>query len=145
MNGTVPTPKTRDFARRLVAYEAAAAATPGFGADRSVAFRVAEKLRRPLSRLTGTSGFRSLMARALSLAKTQSNSLSAVQIQPDGSLEGMNELRDEDAEEAGAMLIAYLLGLLNTFIGEQLTERLVQDEWPNLPVNVQRSGEAEST
>ena len=34
------------------------------------------------------------------------------------------------AKEGGAILIAQLLGLLLTFIGEGITLRLVQDVWP---------------
>jgi hypothetical protein len=34
------------------------------------------------------------------------------------------------ARDGGAILIAQLIGLLLTFIGEGLTLRLVQDVWP---------------
>jgi len=36
----------------------------------------------------------------------------------------------EQARDGGAILIAHLIGLLLTFIGEGLTFRLVQDVWP---------------
>jgi hypothetical protein len=36
----------------------------------------------------------------------------------------------EQARDEGAILIAQLLGLLLTFIGEGLTLRLVHDVWP---------------
>jgi hypothetical protein len=36
----------------------------------------------------------------------------------------------EQASDGGAILIAQLIGLLLTFIGEGLTLRLVQDVWP---------------
>jgi hypothetical protein len=52
----------------------------------------------------------------------------------DGSLKGLDELASqtdkEQARDGGAVLIAQLIGLLLTFIGEGLTLRLVQDEWP---------------
>ena len=90
---------------------------------------VSEKLRRPLSTLAGSSGFRSLLARSLTLAKAQAPALSAVKVKPDGSLEGLGS-EDQDAE-AGVILIAQLLGLLVTFIGEGLVLSLVLDAWPN--------------
>jgi hypothetical protein len=57
-----------------------------------------------------------------------------VQVAADGSLKGLDELEpqidQEQARDEGAVLIAQLLGLLVTFIGEGLTLRLVQDVWP---------------
>jgi hypothetical protein len=61
-------------------------------------------------------------------------SLSAVQVAADGSLQGLDELASqtdkEQARDGGAILMAQLIGLLLTFIGEGLTLRLVQDVWP---------------
>ena len=90
---------------------------------------VSEKLRRPLSTLAGSSGFRSLLVRSLTLAKAQDPRLSAVQVKPDGSLEGLGG-GDQDAE-SGVILIAQLVQLLVTFIGEGLVLSLVLDSWPN--------------
>jgi hypothetical protein len=57
-----------------------------------------------------------------------------VQVGADGSLKGLDELgpqKDEDmSKDGGAILIAQLLGLLLTFIGEGITLHLVQDVWP---------------
>jgi hypothetical protein len=82
----------------------------------------------------GVAGFRSLLSRALTLAKAEAPSLSAVQVAADGSLKGLDELASqtgkEQAKDGGAILIAQLIGLLLTFIGEGLTLRLVQDVWP---------------
>ena len=44
------------------------------------------------------------------------------------------------AKEGGAILIAQLLGLLLTFIGEGLTLRLVQDVWPEAAFDDRDSG-----
>ena len=125
-----PTPKIRQLALRLLSYEAAIPSEPPMPA----ALRVSEKLRRPLSTLVGSSGFRSLLARALTLAKAQAPGLSAVQIKPDGSLEGLSDLGNQDQAAAGVILIAQLLGLLVTFIGESLMLSLVLDAWPDFPV-----------
>ena len=49
-------------------------------------------------------------------------------------MQGLDELRpqidEEQAREGGAILIAQLVELLLTFIGEGLTLRMVQDVWP---------------
>ena len=93
------------------------------------------KLRRPLITLAGVAGFRSLLSRALTLARAEAPSLSAIQVAADGSLQGLDELASqtdkERARDGGAILIAQLIGLLLTFIGDGLTLRLVQDVWPD--------------
>jgi hypothetical protein len=82
----------------------------------------------------GVAGFRSLLSRALTLARADAPSLSAVQVAADGSLKGLDELASQtdkkQARDGGAILIAQLIALLLTFIGEGLTLRLVQDVWP---------------
>ena len=122
-----PSPRIRALAEQLLAYEAAAG-NPSESHMPAV-FCVAEKLRRPLSTLAGNSGFCSLLARALTLAKARDPRLSAVQVKPDGSLEGLGN--EQPDAEAGALLIAQLLELLVTFIGEGLVLNLVLDSWPN--------------
>ena len=125
-------PESRHLAQRLLAYEAVAG--DNSEATESAAFRVCAKLRRPLITLAGVAGFRSLLSRALTLARAEAPSLSAVQIAADGSVKGLDELAwqtdKEQARDGGAILIAQLIGLLVTFIGEGLTLRLVQEVWP---------------
>ncbi|HVK12023.1 MAG TPA: hypothetical protein VM597_24840, partial [Gemmataceae bacterium] len=78
----------RDFARRLIALEVARDEPPMTGGGAAV--RVCEKLRLLLARLAGTEGFRSLMARAVAVAKSEVPSLDAVVVRTDGSLEGLD-------------------------------------------------------
>jgi hypothetical protein len=118
---------TRELAERLVAHEARSASVSA--TDRLATRRVCEKLRRPLVTLTGTAGFSSLLSRALTLAKREAPALTAVQVKPDGSLEGL----EGEAAQAHPILVGYLLSLLITFIGETLTMRLLHDVWPDLP------------
>lgn len=113
----------RELAERLVVFEAAETIS---AADAVATCRVCEKLRRPLSTFTGTAGFSSLLTRSLTLAKREAPALSAVQVNSDGSMTGM----EGEAVEASVVLIAHLLGLLTTFIGETLTMRLLHDVWP---------------
>ena len=130
-------PESRRLAQRLLTYEAVAgeASEPA----ESAAFRVCAKLRQPLITLAGVAGFRSLLARALTLARAEAPILSVVQVAADGSLKGLDELppqtAKEQARDGGAILIAQLIGLLLTFIGEGLTLRLVQDVWPEAAFN----------
>ena len=124
--------ESRNLAQRLLAYEAVG--DENSAPSESAASRVCAKLRGPLITLAGVAGFRSLLSRALTLARAEVPSLSAVQVAADGSLRGLDELVSqtdkEHAREGGVILIAQLVGLLLTFIGEGLTIRLVQDVWP---------------
>jgi hypothetical protein len=122
--------QTRDLALRLLACEEAAGKTSepmGFAA-----FRVCAKLRQPLTTLAGVAGFRSLLSRALTLARAEAPSLSAVRVAADGSLQGLDELRPQvDADQtrkAGIILITQLLGLLVRVVGEAITLQLVTSE-----------------
>jgi hypothetical protein len=128
----VSLPESRYLAQRLLTYEAVA--SKNSEPAESAAFRVCAKLRRPLITLAGVAGFRSLLSRALMLARAEAPTLSAVQVAADGSLNGLDELEPQtdkaQARDGGAILIAQLIGLLLTFIGEGLTLRLVQDVWP---------------
>ena len=125
----LPPHKTRELARSLVASEADAATTPLLSEPATV--RVYERLRRQLGAPVGSDGFQALASRALALAKSESPRLSNVQVTPNGGLRGLGEVEsemnaDEDGE-AGIILIAQLLGLFLTFLGEATTLRLIED------------------
>jgi hypothetical protein len=126
-------PEIQDLARRLLAFEAAHDNSPATRVD--VAVQVIEDLRMRLIRLAGVDGFRSLLSRALTLAKAEVPLLNMVQVRADGSLEGFDESEQspkaEAAGQAGIVLVTHLLELLVTFIGEPLTLRLVRDKWPD--------------
>ena len=131
------TPEVKRLASRLMAYEAGKVRTGE--APRSAAFRVCDKLRRPLSRLAGIAGFRSLLSRSLALASGEVRWLKAIHINADGYLEGLDEaqarLSREEGETGEIVLVAQLLGLLATFIGEELMLRLVQEAWPDVALD----------
>jgi hypothetical protein len=122
--------RMRDLAQRLLAYDNDARKTSE--ATEFAAFRVCERLRQPVIALAGVAGFRSLLSRALTLARAEAPSLSAVQVAADGSLQGLDELRPQvDAEqirEAEIILITQLLGLLVRVVGEAITLQLVTSE-----------------
>jgi hypothetical protein len=120
------------LARRLLDFEAVAGTTSTRA--ESAGLRVYEKLRRRLCTLAGVAGFRSLASGAMTLALREAPALGAVQVKADGYLEGFVEFTPQDDRQAGeveVILIARLLDMLITFIGETLTLRIVQDEWPD--------------
>ena len=121
--------KTRELARSLFANEADASTTSLQAEPATV--RVYERLRRQLGAPVGTDAFRALASRALALAKSESPLLRAVQVTANGGLRDLSEIElqtdaDEDGE-AGTVLIAQLLGLFLTFLGEATTLRLIED------------------
>ena len=124
----------RDLAHCLLNYEAIASK-----ASEPVEYatlRVYEKLRQSLSESVGVAGFYSLASRALALAKPEAPSLNAARISGDGALQGLGEIETQigvDMDVAGEgriILIARLLGLLQIFLGEALTLRLLRNSWP---------------
>jgi hypothetical protein len=121
--------KTRDLARNLVDCESDASTTSRQTEPATV--RVYERLRRQLGAPVGADGFQALASRALALAKSESPRLSTVQVTANGGLCGFGEVESEmnaDEEgEAGVLLIAQLLGLFLTFLGEATTLRLIED------------------
>ena len=135
-------PELRRLARELLALEAATATSAA--GSRSAAFHVNDKLRRRLSTLAGVDGFRSLLSRALALAKGEVGWLRAIRVEPDGTLEGLDDalahLSADEFAEGETVLVARLIGLLTTFIGEGLTLRLVQDVWPEIAARDPNSG-----
>jgi hypothetical protein len=124
-----PPQKARDLAGSLIACEADE--TTAFLHTEPATTRVYERLRRQLGASVGVDGFHALASRALALAKLESPRLSAVQLTANGGLRGLGEVEsrtdvDEDGE-AGIILIAQLLGLFLTFLGEATTLRLIED------------------
>ena len=132
MNGDRP--KLKEFARRLLAHNAAGGKP--IGTKDAENFRVCEKLRGPLSRLTGVGGFRSLLSRALALSSEEISWLRALHINADGSLEGFEKLEmkpdSREIAEGEVVLVSHLLGLLLTFIGPALTAGLLHEIWPKM-------------
>jgi hypothetical protein len=129
-------PQIQNLARRLVASEAPSHSAPEARAE--AAAQVIDELRVRLIRLAGVDGFRSLLSRALTLAKAEAPALHPVRISADGSLEGCDGIaqctEEAEAEQAGTVLVAHLLELLVTFIGEPLTLRLLHEAWPGASI-----------
>jgi hypothetical protein len=95
----------------------------------------------PLVKLVGVAGYRSLISRALAISKAEAPSLERVQVQLDGAIDGFDGIEQNLSEEAGVVVLVYLLDLLVKFIGETLTLGLVRDAWPEAPQQVDSRAE----
>jgi len=123
------TQKLRIYADRLIAYELSR--NTSSKSKPTAAFFVIEKLSPHFGALMGAAGFRALLSRALVLANSEVAWLRELHVREDGSFEGLNELEAQASPEeiaaGGIVLLARLLGLLVTFIGEDLTLRLLSN------------------
>lgn len=108
--------------------------------------RVSDNLRAHLSKRIGQEGFRTLLTRALTLTTVQFPHLSAVRVGEDGSLVGLrraagisvhktpDDVTQQDAVEGAVALMAQFLALLISFIGEDLTLRILSTVSPGLAI-----------
>ena len=140
--GSIPSRNEFDaLAKRLLAMDAEA--EDPSGADEGAQFRVCAKLAHPLSSLAGGLGCEALLSRALALTKREVPRLNPTKAN-NGCVEGLAEIQPhlskQEATQAETALIANLLQLLSTFIGEALTLRILQDVWPDASFNESKSG-----
>jgi hypothetical protein len=98
------------------------------------------RIRAPLVKLAGSAGFNMLLARAVALAAKRDASLVHLRVEIDGSLSGLDEVRlalngnhskQHARDHGGTIILAELLGLLISFVGESLTLTLVREAWPD--------------
>jgi hypothetical protein len=131
--------ETTDLARSVLAYETAAGKSSEPTAPPAI--RVCAKLRGPLCALAGVAGYRSILARALTLARAKAPSLGALQVTADGNLLGLGELASQidsyQASEGDVLLTTQLLGLFLSLLGAAVTLQLVQGVFPNLTVKTE--------
>lgn len=129
---SLASPELRDLAIRLLAAEAG----HGEGSQDVAALKVCGKLGDLLSNLAGSEGFRSLVLRALAIARMEVPWLSQITIDRDGKLQGIayrKEISRDEVIQGEMLLIAQILGLLGHFIGEPLVLQLVKEIWPSVP------------
>lgn len=124
----------RNFAARLIDHEAGLrSAASGI----SAAFSVPDRMRTHLTTLMGDGGHRALMMRSLALAGGEVRWLREIGVGIDGSLEGLDSIREpitpDEALNGGVVLVAHLIGLLVAFIGERLTLQILGEVWPKMP------------
>jgi hypothetical protein len=123
----------RAFAKQLLTWEMKAN-HHGTDSELPAIFRVCERLRLCLTGLSGICGFRALLSRALILSEREVPWMKAIQAKLDGSLGGIDEIKErlpqEEIFQGGLVLVAELVRLMVGFIGEDLTLRLVREVWP---------------
>ena len=122
------TPAIDHLSRRLIAIEAARESSEE---PIGITTRACGRLQAPIAKLVGSAGFRSLLSRALAMAKAEIPSLNAIHAEPGGSLKGFDGIGRAEEAEVGVVIVAQLLGLLVIFIGEPLMLHLVRDAWPD--------------
>ncbi len=132
------TPQLKNLALRLLAHEAKNSPTPAKLAE---ALEVCcQRLHKRLDSLIGTGGFRALLERALFLAKREHPWLKAVVISDDPGCElrllseAMNGKQPADIKEALSIILANVLWLLVTFIGEDIAFGLIEEAWPGTKI-----------
>lgn len=127
------TPKVRDFAERLIAV--GVTATPSSASKPSAVFTIFDKLRPCMAQIVGDLGFTAVLSRALAIASAEIVWMRAVQVKPDGSLGGMNQLEAIDPKELNegkVVLFAEFVNLLVQLIGERLVLQLVHQALPKV-------------
>jgi hypothetical protein len=112
--------------------------------------QVCRKLSGRLERLVTVVGYRALLGRALHLAGDEFPYLQGVRAgaNEDACFDGLRE-KTEGVEPAMlhvalTTVFGTVIGLLTTFIGDDLTARLVREVWPRAPfdgIDPQRGGE----
>jgi hypothetical protein len=128
------TPQLKSLAQRLLVHEAKNSPNPAKLAE---ALEVCcQRLHRRLDPLVGAGGFRALLDRALFLAKKEHAWLEGVEIQayPGCELNALNEAmtgrKPSEIRETLTIILANVIWLLVTFIGEDIVYGLIEEAWP---------------
>jgi len=133
-------PAVRTLARRVLLHEAGGRVEPDALAE--AAERASAQLRRRLADLIGLTGYTMLVARAVRLAQAEVPAVESVTVDAGagaaGSLRGVRALVLANSDEPGvteaglSAILAHVIGLLITFIGEDLTKRQIREVWPEV-------------
>jgi len=128
------TPQLKSLAQRLLVHEAKKSPNPAKLAE---ALEVCcQRLHKRLDPLVGAGGFRALLDRALFLAKKEHPWLEGVEIQayPGCELKALNEAmagrQPGEIRETLTIILANVIWLLVTFIGEDIVYGLIEEAWP---------------
>lgn len=128
------TPQLRELAGRLFAREAKRSRAPAALAEAME--KACRRLHERLDPLIGAGGFRALLARALHLAAKEFPWLDAVSVEehPACELKRLREaVKGPDAAAVNgalALVLANIIWLLVTFIGDDIAFGLVREVWP---------------
>ncbi|WP_438027165.1 hypothetical protein [Sorangium sp. So ce233] len=133
---SAPDARTRALSRRIIEHEIAGREAPAeVAAAIEGAFR---RLYKVMSTVIGPIGFQAVVTRAVHLTRRVSPGFNACNVTCGDTvvMTGMSEMIErEGAAEAGAtavVLLANVIALLCSFIGEDLTFRLLRRGWTGL-------------
>ncbi len=125
-----------DLAARIVSDEAKR--IPPTAHDADLILGICDKMHPMLSRLAGSISYRSLLVRALALAKPKAKTLGALRFERDGRLvfdpedPAAQHLNPATVRQDAIVLITAFLNLMMLLIGEVLTVRIVRQVWPEV-------------
>jgi hypothetical protein len=128
-----------DFARRLLRHEAGGIDRAGH--ENAAFLRSCDALNRQLSPLISSSGFQTLLARAIRLAARDFPFLARMNVRMNsectvaGLPSGRDARQPQETAEAFAAVLAHFMWLVVIFIGEDLGLRKVREIWPAVPLN----------
>ncbi len=134
---TTATPTHETLARWLVAAEGGSKEEPP--ADSASAARVFAKLSQRVARLITPVGSEALIRRAVHLSRSEFPFLATVQVGPspaaviDRLIEAAATTEVSQGSAGLVRVLATLVALLESFIGQDLTFRVLRDVWPELP------------
>ncbi len=128
-----PHPELLTFAGRVLAHEERSPRSHVTPFESACA-----ALQRHLDRMIGLRGFHALLSRAIFLTRAEHPWLVPLRVSDQNgcALEGVAEATKAGAGEAPAgfaAVIATTITLLASFIGEDLTIRLLREAWPDVP------------
>src|SRR5688572_17371453 len=130
---TLSPPSLRRFVRRALV-DATGVASPDRTQLASAFDKLCERLHRQLQPLFGATAVNALFVRALHVASADFPWLREIARDHQDPcaadrIASVGELEIETVEEALAAVLAHNIGLLNTFVGEDLVLPLVQQAW----------------
>lgn len=125
---TAPSPAFQSTAQRLIEEAAKGEEESALvGAVEQVFQRLHEHLRK----LVGAVGFRTLLTRALQIARADAPALTAIEVTKEGWIAGLSEAlvgrSRAEALAAPVLLLAHFLALLAAFLGEDLALHVVSE------------------
>ena len=134
-SASVMTPAHQQLARWLVRRARNVDAHQKPDAQIDLAELVVGKLSPRVTVLVTEAGYRALLTRALHLARAEFPLLDGVQIGiPGAYIDGARVEGGGASEDSFVALIGTLIALLATFIGDDLTDNLIRDAWPDAPL-----------
>jgi hypothetical protein len=132
------TPQLKNLALRLLVHEAKNSPSPAKLAE---ALEICcQRLHKRLDSLIGAGGFRALLDRAVFLAKKEHPWLKGVGVAdyPGCELKALNEAmsgrKPDEIKQTFTIILANVIWLLATFIGEDIAYSVIEEAWPGTKI-----------